>query len=47
MTQTLPTWARKLLQRIMALPAGRYRITLTVGEEADWTVEHMGKVERG
>jgi hypothetical protein len=40
-----PLWVLKFAQRVMALAPGRYRITLTVGERCDWTVEHMGKVE--
>jgi len=42
----MPEWITKLARRLMALPAGRYQIILTVGVNAyDWTVTELGKVE--
>lgn len=42
------TAAEKLARRLAALPAGRYEIVLTVGDDgvpADWSVRWFGKVE--
>jgi hypothetical protein len=43
----LPTWAVKFMRRVMGLQPGRYMILLTVGDDRDWTVARIGKVERG
>lgn len=39
-------WLTKLSRRLSALAPGRYIIILTVGKEADWTVQSAGKVEQ-
>lgn len=37
----------KLIWRLNKLDAGkRYQILITVGQEPDWTVTELGKVER-
>jgi hypothetical protein len=42
----LPSWALKFIQRVAALPEGRWQIILTVGRRhRDWTVTELGKVE--
>lgn len=44
----VPEWIIKLARRLMALPAGRYQIILTIGNAAnsyDWTVISLGKIE--
>lgn len=44
----MPEWIIKLARRLMALPAGRYQIILTIGNAAnsyDWTVISLGKIE--
>lgn len=43
------TAAEKLARRLAGLPAGRYELVLTVGEDgvlADWSVRWFGKVEQ-
>ncbi|GEM_PF-7090099 len=42
----MPEWLAKLAKRLGALTPGRYVIILTIGKEADWTVQCVGKVER-
>lgn len=42
----MPTWVEKLVKRLMGLPRGRYMVVLTVGDDTNWTVTDMGKVER-
>lgn len=42
----MANWALKLLRRLVALPPGRYLISLTVGKQPDWTVLELGEVER-
>ena len=42
------TAAEKLARRLAGLPAGRYEIIMTVGEDgvpADWSIRWFGKVE--
>ena len=39
-------WAQKFMRRVIALRPGRYQIILTIGKDADWTVQEIGKVER-
>lgn len=42
------TAAEKLARRLAGLPAGRYEVIVTVGEDGvlrDWSVRFFGKVE--
>jgi hypothetical protein len=43
----VPEWLLKLARRLMALPEGRYQITVTIGpgNYYDCTVTELGKVE--
>lgn len=43
---SFPAWIIKLARRLLALPAGRYQLILTIDRECDWTVIELGKVER-
>ncbi len=42
----MPEWLLKLTKRLLALTPGRYLIILTLGKEADWTLQHLGKIEK-
>lgn len=41
-----PDWSTKLMRRLRGLKPGRYQITLTVGDQPNWTVTELGKVEK-
>jgi len=40
-----PSWIIKLTRRLKNLPHGRYQLILTIGQDCDWTVIELGKVE--
>jgi hypothetical protein len=43
------TGAEKLARRLAGLPAGRYELVITIGDDgalADWSVRWFGKVEQ-
>lgn len=43
----LPACWQRLIRRLLALPDGRYQITITVIDNvSDWSVLSLGKVER-
>jgi hypothetical protein len=42
----IPEWALNVARRIAVLAPGRYLCVLTVANEHDLTVTHLGKTER-